>query len=1173
MRAAIGYLGPILLALGAWLAAPDPHPVLSGALALGLVGLAGVLALVGVALGSQVTVGAGLVAGIAATLPPVVPMGWGGPALIVLGAALALEGAAARETGIPMAPLSAWRLPLGLTLAAALVSLAALATQVGRESLDISQGLGLAASAPFLLGAAWAGLRAFQRRRGDEGESPVAPALLAVVLLAGGIALATSAPAHAQSSEDCSGFDDQGGFVGCPVRLHVLAQPNDSAVVTNETYTLNRDRVLLIDPKPAFDETTNFTFSRATLNVDINPTTGDTSCTNRRFTLDRATGPWGRATTAEAAPDGTEPVTEAPTDGMCLGGGGTLGFNITTHMNAWADGEPIHGWRLRLTQGQPMDGGSGPYTMDGAYDRNAPEIVSITTRPAPQPTGDGGEILMAPVDGQISVDVDVDNPKGDLRNATLKVGDQEALNVTLPANDRANLTMDVTAGVANGSLLLRVQDWDDRFDRAFVASLRPDRTAPSMQPKPDSGLEDTDDGWRLPEPLPEGVDADVTFNVTDDACEFVDPCTRLVAVNETGATIANATGNATAHNITVPLPTQAPGDHVLTLRATDPAGRQATQKLAYRVSEPRAPVLTNVSITDGLGRSNRQEAGLPLVVNLTVEDESAPLTVNISSAGDELANRTVDVAGRSIELAPVVEQAGRRSLDIQVTDRWGNIASTVETVEMLPARNPRIELPEQRYLRSEDTLKASVFDASLAPENVTLRILRAGTPIAGATVDKALTDGGVDITIALPQLLHGEDVRIIATATDRLGQFSTASSDHEADVLAPDIRIDVTDGARIGATLWALPGGELNVTAEDPDSGLAHVTLRQPTERSLDPNGSTIPIDEVASRQLVIEAVDRVGNEANWTGQVELDEEAPRLSLSVDGHAVLATVREGQSGLAQVGITADGAPLSIPKVPGEHRVEIPDVARGDVVDVHLAAEDNVGHSANISRNVTIGDAPPELRVSSLEGRQLNLFTSDPDGDAVTTEARAVHLVNGSRRSISVAGNGTLTLPDWRGDVEVVVDAHAHNATTTRSRTFTLGEGPFLHASLPREVEPGSTVTVEVTWERAYEAVTLVVTQDGEQVTVANVTETSDGHGEATLSLDEEGSYGLELSGRHQDGTVETASVGQVDVESGPSGIFLAIGLLLLIAVVGLILLERYAEEDEEDAPPEGVDQR
>lgn len=1175
MRTVWGYLGPVLLALGAWLAAPTPHPTFSSTVVLGLVATSAILGLVTLHLGSQVGVGVAMAAAIAATLPPIVPMGWPGALLIVVGSALSLEGAVSRGSGLPMAPLRSWALPAGLTLTAALVALLALTTQVGRDSIDISQGVGLAVSAPLLLGAGWAVLRAL-RSSDEESSSSLVPAIVAIMLLVGG-AFVLSAPTTKAEREFDPGpcVDGQGArfwsreaFGGCTARLHLLVDENTSQVVNNQSWQLTQDERLLI--RPGFEKGLfqNFTFESATLEVPA--TTGtETSCPHKVLELARNTEGFNEETRVGSLPETTDPLTASRTQTECAAGS-PLRYNVTEHFQAWADGEPQTGWTLRLAQGQTFQGRGSPSEMAASFDVHEPEIRNVTSSPASVETEDGAEKLMAPVGERLEFNLSINDSRGGVRNVELLLGDRVILNETLAANDGGDLNETVGYTVdparANGTLTARVVDWDRWADDVRVAELDPDREPPQAQPTEDTTLERTDTGWRVPDPVPRGEQVEIGLDVQDDSCESVPDCVRLTVRNQTDAVVAERSGSGT---LSFPLSTDRPGDHVFKLDLSDAADRLNASTLSYRVSEPDAPILEDVSVTDGLGRSDQQEAGLPLEVDLTVEDVSPPIDLRIHAGSDLLVNRTFETTSVDRVLRPVVEEPGRKNLRITAVDRWGNEETILRAVDIHQARAPIIELPDRAFVPTQPTLPVHIEDASVTPENVSVEVLRSGAalPIDVAT---EVTEEGVDLSVQLPDLLHGSDLRMVVHATDRLGLFTPETADFEADVLGPRLQVEPSIGARTTEAVWTLQNATLDVEAGDPDSGLAGVRLLEPISRELAANES-VPVSEVGTRQVTIEAVDEVGNRANWSGQVQIDDEAPSLQVAIDGHHVVANITEDESGLDRVQLTVDGEPLGIPRVPGTHRVEIPGVKRGDQVEVDLLAEDRVQHVTNVTRELEVGDAPPEVRLGTLAGNHLRTFADDPDGDEVTLSARAVHRVNGSSVSLRPTEDGTFVLPNWRGDVRLIVDAEAHNATTTNARSFTLGEGPFIDVELPEQAEPGTTVTVDVSWVRAYDSIQIVVTHEGERVALANVTESDAGQGQASFTLPEEGTYSLRLSAQHESGTVETASLGQMEAQSGPSGVFLLIGGLLLVALVGLVLLERYRDEEDEapadEAPP------
>jgi len=1168
---AVAYLGPLSMAAGAWLTAPSPHPVVPETAVLGLAGAALALALLGVALGRQWVVGLGLAAGVAATLPPVVPVLWLGPILLVLGAALALEGAAAGARGLELPPLRAWGFPLGLTLVAALVPLAAFATQSGRESLDITQGMGLGVTAPFLLAAAWAGWTALERRRSDDAEgSPLVPAVLALVLVLGGLGLGSATVADAQGGEFNCEDPRTAGFeqFSCQTSSHVLAREETAQNVTTDSWRLNQSRMLLIDPGFRTDQIANLTFQDVTLDVPLLIQEDQQDCSSSEVALDRATSSWTEATTVPEAPDGEAPITVQPSAGECAGG--ELSFNVTDHFQAWADGAPLEGWRLYLTQGyedtardEGFGGLAGPYDQSAVFDTNPPRIEDTEVDPAP-----ANGTLMAPVDRPLNVTTNVTDPRGGLRNGTLTVDDETATAAPLDGSGVTNLSYTVEESTANGTLALNVSDWDGNTDRAELADLRPDRDPPELAAGRGQPLETTDEGFRVTEPVPEGADRTVAFNVTDDACEFVDPCASLEVRNETGDLVAERSVGPATTNVSVPLPSQDPPERTLSLHLEDAAGRSVGALVEVPVEERRSPDLRDLRLTDAQGREDTQEAGLPLEVRLGVADESPPIEVQVSEGDTDLATATVEATNGTVELAPVLDEPGTQLVTVAAEDRWGNQASQARAVAIEAPQDPIVTVPAAGFVPSQAVLDARVEDASVGPDDVDVEVTRGGSSFESAVVDRELAPDGVNLTVRFPELLHGEDVGLTVSATDGLDRFGTDSVDLTVDARGPEVTVAPQPGARSGGTIWSVPDGTVVVDASDPASGLAALRVLEPFDREVSLDGETFAVDDIGQQQLGVRAEDAAGNPSVATLDLRLDDEPPTVDLDVDGHALVVTVEESGSGLDRVELRADGDPLAVPSVPGTHEVEVPGVTRGDEVTATLTAVDRVAQEAELEETVTIEDAPPQARLVARDGGQVSFTASDPDGDEVDAEATATHLVNGTTVALPVDGDG-IQLPDWRGDVRLALEATASEETTTSTRTYTLGEGPFLDAEVPDGVGPGDEATIEVSWLRDYESVTVVATDEGTQAGLAEVEETGPGQGQATLTLDEEGTYDLELRGQHADGSVETQSLGGLEVEAGPSPAVLVVAVLLLVALVGLLVLTRVGDEEEAQAPGEG----
>lgn len=1159
------YAGPILVAAGAWLTTTHPHPFLGDAVVLGLLAAAVLVGLVGIVMGSQTSVGLSILAAMVPTFPPMVPASWLGAASLLAGAVFALEGARAHREEVPLPPLRAWGFPLGLVLVALVVPVAALTTQAGRESLDIAQGMGVAVTAPFLLGAAWLVLVAIDRRDAEQGEDEAAARsgnlagvlLLGVAVLAAG-ALVAGVPSATATGHTCEDPRTADAFEACPEALRVQAHDEPLGENrTGETWELDASTALLIDHGFDPEDLRNMTFHDATLEVDLASQLDNTACSGNTLALERALGSWGEETNWTRAPDGEDPIRHALSDDDCMYGQ-TAAFNVTGHLQAWADGAPLHGWRL-AADGGPVRGSDEPAFASAVYDTNGPRLVNATVTPDPV---DG--VTMVPMDGLVRVTTDLIDPTGNVKNATLRVGNHVALEATLHRTGETELVYEPETLTADGPLEMHVQDWDGNTAREPLTTVRPDHEAPNVDPGED--LERSGDRLVLNEPVPETTDRGVNVTITDDACAFVDPCGFVTVLDEDGHEVQNATVNQTHEDVTLHIPTNPPGDRALIIRAEDPAERVTLTRLDYAVSEPRAPEVTNLTLTDHLDREDQQEAGLPLTVTMDVTDESPPVYVNITDGDTRIGDTVLDAKDGSVDIAPTVETAGTRALVVTVEDRWGNQHRQTRTVEIFPQRAPVITLPDDEHVPSRATLEATFQDASLVPEDVTVKVLRGGSTLEAATVDVTLRPQGVSANVTLPELLHGEAIRLTATATDQAGLFATATSDHVLDARAPEIRVVPEPGAAIDGDLWTLPGAHVAIQAEDDASGLDDIVLVEPYRSLLDATGELIPVGGIGEEPIRVQATDRVGNQAEWAGQLFIDDTPPTVDVRVDGHDLLVNVTPRGSPLSSVTLTANDTPLSIPLVEGEHRVTVPGVTRGDEVLVAATVEDRVGHEATFEDTLIIQAAPPDVRISSMDRGNVTLTVDDPDGDPVHVTSTLTHKVNGTTWAFPEDATD-LAFPNWRGDVELEVEATAHNASTTEHRAFTLGEGPHMAASLPERVGPGEHATIPVTWERDFAEVTLLVLDDERQVDLVNVTKQGPGKGEAVLTLDEEGTYDLELRAKHTDGTVTAQSVGHVEVSAGPNTAVITVGVLLLVAVMGLVLLYRYREDDQE--PDEG----
>ncbi len=1163
MRHAFSYLGPVLLFVAAWLVMPDPHPTLGTGLALIIAGVGAAAAALGIVLARQLVVLLGIIATVAVTFPVDLPIAWLGPPLHVLGAALALEGARARSIDSQIPPARAWGLPLLLAAIASIVPLAALLTEVGRESLDVTQGMGLGVSAPFLLLGIWLVVRALSRQQ--EATQDRAATWTGTVLLIAAVLLVT-VPMTAEATSHQT--PDRGNWEDLDVQRQFQVDANRSVNVTTTDWSLNSSNAMLVEPRIPEASLSNWTVQGATLTIPLaggNPL----SCEATTFTISRLNGSWDDETLLADIPQTHEPIEATWTATDCTAGN-PLEVNVTDHLQSWADGAPLDGWEIVLASDSGEQAGNGALGTTAVYDRNPPRIQAISTVPEPRTSREDEDVefAMVPTGEPFLVNASIDE-EDLLRNASLDVlGTGQVLNRSVTGNESVNLTVTLDETTANGTLQLRVDDWDGYYDTANGPHIRPDTERPTLEPNTtELAIEVDGDAWRLPEAeaLEEDEEASLTFNASDDACDVVLDCLTVEARRADGTSLETFDGNGT-HELA--LPTGTPGPHHLVLEAEDAAGRLRTISFFYNVSEPRAPTIEEISTTGFGGRTDEQEAGLPLQVNVTVEDESPPLTVRVLLGTQELNTTTVTASGEPASLLVTIDEPGNHTLVVEAEDRWENNVTASHDVEIKPDLAPLIDLPEKGFIQPESALRARVLDTSVSTDQVTVDLFSGGSELSGASVSLSPRSDGVGIRVDLPFLLHGEPVRLVVEATDAGGKTATGQADYTADAEPPSIELSTSRGQRIGTDLWTTEDAVLLLSAEDADSGVASFRMTSPIDQALDADVATVNVSAVGSEEIRLTATDAVGNEATWTGQIRIDDAPPRVDVSIDGHDLVVTIEEAESGLRSVSVLRDETPVTIPVTNGTHRATLDGVRRGDVVNVTASVSDRVFQTTNWTGNLTVGDAPPEVTFQPRQNGTLPIRLDDADGDPVEAEVTARHRVTGNETTLALE-DGNVTLPDWRGDVEVTVEATSFNTTIREDEQLTLGTGPFLHAELPETIAPGQTAEIPVTWERAYTSIDLLVERDGTQVDVLEVEEQAPGEGTVTLDLDEEGTYQLSLSGQHEDGEVETASLEEVQVDSGTSVWLIVAGVLILVLLVSLAVLEflnrRQDEEPQEPA--------
>lgn len=1145
------WLAAILAALalggGAFLASPAAHPIWGATGSLALAGAAVVLALVAYALGREWITGLAIGAALAATIPPDLPMGWIGPLLLTAGAALSLETTRAREAGA-LPPATAWALPVGLTIVGLSVPLAALVVQSGRESLDLAQGIGAAVSAPFVLLAA-AGLLSLvysdeedetSEAASDEAADAANSTVAAVAIVAGlAILLVTAGLVAANTREQQRGME-----------LEVLVDDSGASGrdMTQQTFwAIDNSSVALLLPDTDNLQIRNVTVLEAEFAVNENSLSspeGSTSCERVVIQLARNVDPWGTGTTWSTLPSTTNPRNRTIDLDQC-NQHPAFTWDVTADARAWSRGEPLNGWTLSMPQGDREYDVVIP-TYNVTYDPNPPEIAGVETTPDRVPGG-----VIAPVGQNVTVAVNATDPMGGIRNATLVHDGVQIGSARFPVNTTdTTLTFRARAGMPDAPLVVEVVDWDGNearkaIGRPILDRLRPNATVEAVPT----------------EPVPRGSTPNATLAFQDDLCEDVTPCLDWSVRNETGHIVANGTGNGTA---TIQLPTQHAGPRELVVTVTDRAGRTNSTTLSYLVREQVPPGFARLNVLGALERPNLQEQGLPFTVELALDEESPPITVDVFAGSAPVAKRTIDTTQAAFPIN--VTDTGETTITVRVEDRWGNVAQAQRRVTVEPRSEPIVLLPTRDFVSRQPTLAVQIVDLSVDPLNVTVDATVGGSPLPGMSTNHSVTRTGLDLSVGLPSLVDGERVRLVVQATDALGQSASTSHAYTADAGPPRISVEPSPGIFDDGVLFTTPDGEVTFAASDDVSSVTRFEL---DGRAIDPRGTDVPAGQLASSFSLI-AEDEAGNQATRQGAVSIDGTPPTVEAGIDGHDVVVTVTEQGSGLARSTVTVDGTLHPIPLAPGTHNVTLTDVRRGDEITAEVRAVDRVGQEATVVRNLTVEDAPPRITIGTVDGRNVSLSTSDPDGDTVDTTVTARHAVNGTERTLERTA-GRVTLPDWRGEVVLEVAASAHDATTTRMRTLLLGQPPFVSARAPEEATTGREVTVHVEWARRADEITVTALRDGIEVASADVQPTSDGEGTATLTFDESGTYHLDARLVSPDGDVEVQSAGTVSVSTAigwPIWVLVALGAIGLIGAGVYLWLRRREEPDE--GQPEGA---
>lgn len=516
-------------------------------------------------------------------------------------------------------------------------------------------------------------------------------------------------------------------------------------------------------------------------------------------------------------------------------------------------------------------------------------------------------------------------------------------------------------------------------------------------------------------------------------------------------------GNTGTWSYTTPV--LAEGNHVLTIRETDPAGNQSGPSAGFTVvvdSVSATPVITNV--TDNVGN-----AATTVVSGELTNDATPTLTgtadansvVTIFDGGTQIAVVTADNTGTWTFTPDTALGEGSHSFTVRATDPQGNLSAvsapwsvvvdlTAPTVPTLDNVNDDVPGGVQGNLTSGQVTNDStptISGTGLAGS--TIHIMNNGTQIGTATVD---VNGNWSFTPTTP--LGDGSYALRAYATDAAGNASANSSvfAFTVDTAAPGVPVVTSVVDDIGPVTGTLTSGNSTNDARPTFSGTGEV-------------GSTVHV-LVDGNEIGTAVVNAQGN---WSF-------TPGSDLAEGPHAITfnATDAAGNTGAttAPFNLTVDtGVPLA---------------------PVISTAGDNVGSiQTPLSSGQSTDDTTPTLNGTATANATVTVYengqpvgTVQADGAGAWSFTPSAPLGNGSHTWTATvtdaAGNVSPTSPGFT----LIVDTAAPNAPVISQAIDVVGSitGPLTSGQTTDDTQPQLVGTSEpFATVKIYEGTTLVGT--------------------------------------------------------------------------------------------------
>lgn len=516
-------------------------------------------------------------------------------------------------------------------------------------------------------------------------------------------------------------------------------------------------------------------------------------------------------------------------------------------------------------------------------------------------------------------------------------------------------------------------------------------------------------------------------------------------------------GNTGTWSYTTPV--LAEGNHVLTIRETDPAGNQSGPSAGFTVvvdSVSATPVITNVTDNVGNAATTVVSGGLSNDATPTLTGTAdANSVVTIFDGGTQIAVVTADNTGTWTFTPDTALGEGSHSFTVRATDPQGNLSAvsapwsvvidlTAPTVPTLDNVNDDVPGGVLGNLTSGQVTNDStptISGTGLAGS--TIHIMNNGTQIGTTTVDGS---GNWSFTPTTP--LGDGSYSLRAYATDAAGNASANSSvfAFTVDTAAPGVPVVTTVVDDIGPVTGTLTSGNSTNDARPTFSGTGEV-------------GSTVHV-LVDGNEIGTAVVNAQGN---WSF-------TPGSDLAEGPHAITfnATDAAGNTGAttAPFNLTVDtGVPLA---------------------PVISTAGDNVGSiQTPLSSGQSTDDTTPTLNGTATANATVTVYengqpvgTVQADGTGAWSFTPSAPLGNGSHTWTATvtdaAGNVSPTSPGFT----LIVDTAAPNAPVISQAIDDVGSitGPLTSGQTTDDTQPQLVGTSEpFATVKIYEGTTLVGT--------------------------------------------------------------------------------------------------